>query len=77
MGTSAVATSEGKIVLSFKPKVTKLWLTGVIHSTRILNVIGEIVEVGLSCSQITVSSSYQALDRDVLVFSLKAAPGDR
>lgn len=76
MDTSAVATLEGKIFLSFKPKVTKLWLTGVIHSTQILNVIGEIVKVGLSCSQITVSSSYQALDRDVLVFSLKAAPGD-
>lgn len=36
---------EGKKILSFKPKVTKLWLSGIIHSTRILNVISEIVKL--------------------------------
>lgn len=45
MDTSAVATFRGKKFLSFKPKVTKLWLSGIIHSTRILNVISEIVKL--------------------------------
>lgn len=45
MDTSAVATFRGKNILSFKPKVTKLWLTGIIHSARILDVISEIVKL--------------------------------
>lgn len=76
MDTSVVATFRGKKILSFKPKVTKLWLSGIIHSMRILNAISEIVKL----ASVAPNNSEQllpGLGPCVLVFSLKAAPESR